>query len=202
LQHSCSYSPFLDFTKDSDIALSFALSNSGSINDFNNEESSIYQLFLTSGKDEIVTVNSKEALRSLLNSFSVYCLKTKIVLGSAPLFATYDTQGNLGIPYMKYTFSSFASIVNALTPKVLFIDVPTNDRMKFQKGTFVLFYDFLMVDQHIFYNLNPSFYIEKMVIPPNVKTSMLRSLEKNHPYCQQRYLMDPYDFFRDGEPYL
>ena len=54
MQHACSYSPFIDFTKSNIIGLSFALSNPNFFNDFTNKNSSLF----------IVSIDSNEILRS------------------------------------------------------------------------------------------------------------------------------------------
>lgn len=196
MQHSCSYSPFIDFTKKYLIALSFALSNYHDINSFNNDDSLIYKLTLTK-KDQILTESIK--INAALANHEIYYLKGKIVFGANPVFYKKSVNGD---PAGKETksFATYEEIIKLLTPKTLFIDLATNDRMKYQKGTFVFFYDFVLVKETILYNLNPDFYIEKFIIPKNSdknqKQSQIDSIKKDHPEYEQRYLMNPYSYFR------
>lgn len=201
MQHACSFSPFLDFSKNQDVALSFALSNYEKLNDFNEIASSIFSLAVQ-GRGTTIDTNKRQANHDL-SHFQVYYLKNPIVLGETYSFDKFSKNGRTIQKVHPITFSTFTEIVFNLVPHFVLFDLPTNDRMRIQKGTFVLFDDFVMVNRNVLFNLNPSFFVQKYMIPKNsspsgFKIRLLEHIRNQKRECQISYLLDPYSYFSNN----
>ena len=188
MQHACSYSPFIDFTKSNIIGLSFALSNPNSFNDFTNKNGSLF----------IVSIDSNEILRSeeKINEFLqkeyqlIYLDRKTLGFGENVSFKENEEEKILFL-------SDFKTIINLLTPKYKLIDLPTNDRMKYQKGVFLVFYGCICVNDTIFYQLNNKFKLLKLKINKMNKRIYLEKIYKNYRFYDPEHLMKPYLYFNE-----
>lgn len=187
MQHACSYSPFIDFTKSNIIGLSFALSNPNFFNDFTNKNSSLF----------IVSIDSNEILRSeeKINEFLqeeyqlIYLDRKTLGFGENVSFKENEEE----ILFL----SDFKTIINLLTPKYKLIDLPTNDRMKYQKGVFLVFYGCICANDTIFYQLNNKFKLLKVKINKMNKRIYLEKIYKNYRFYDPEHLMKPYLYFNE-----
>ena len=188
MQHACSYSPFIDFTKSNIIGLSFALSNPNFFNDFTNKNSSLF----------IVSIDSNEILRSeeKINEFLqeeyqlIYLDRKTLGFGENVSFKENEEEKILFL-------SDFKTIINLLTPKYKLIDLPTNDRMKYQKGVFLVFYGCICANDTIFYQLNNRFKLLKVKINKMNKRIYLEKIYKNYRFYDPEHLMKPYLYFNE-----
>lgn len=188
MQHACSYSPFIDFTKSNIIGLSFALSNPNSFNDFTNKNSSLF----------IVSIDCSEILRSeeKINEFLqeeyqlIYLDRKTLGFGENVSFKENEEEKILFL-------SDFKTIINLLIPKYKLIDLPTNDRMKYQKGVFLVFYGCICVNDTIFYQLNNKFKLLKLKINKMNKRIYLEKIYKKYRFYDPEHLMKPYLYFNE-----
>lgn len=188
MQHACSYSPFIDFTKSNIIGLSFALSNPNFFNDFTNKNSSLF----------IVSIDSNEILRSekKINEFLqeeyqlIYLDRKTLGFGENVSFKENEEEKILFL-------SDFKTIISLLTPKYKLIDLPTNDRMKYQKGVFLVFYGCICANDTIFYQLNNKFKLLKVKINKMNKRIYLEKIYKNYRFYDPEHLMKPYLYFNE-----
>lgn len=188
MQHACSYSPFIDFTSSEVIATSFSLSNKADINKFKNDSSAVYSVNVN--KNDIVR-DKKEAKYFLKNKFKIMVLSEQYFkFGKQYRFKGFDGK--------TATFStvSFKSLLEMVAPKHKVFDIKTNDRMKYQKGVFVCFYDCLIIGERIFYELDPFITITKKEIMFEDKLILLSGIYKERTYDLER-LMDPYLVFKE-----
>lgn len=118
MQHSISYSPLLDFTADFPTAVSFSLSNRGSVNDFAYKDSAVFEIEVE--KNQMINAEKDD----LPANFSIDYIPNKYVIGTSIL----------GKPMRTYD-----DIIKALKPNFVMIDTASNDRMKYQKGKFIFF---------------------------------------------------------------
>lgn len=151
MQHSCSYSPLVDFTKEPIVATSFALSNTSRVNDFRNEDSAVFCSINT--RDNLDVINHRwEARNFLVNEFYLQVIDAKAIkLGKDYVLRKADGSSRV------LCFNSIDKLLDALTPKIKIIDITTNDRMLYQSGVFVCFYDCVCLRDFIAYELNPAF---------------------------------------------
>ena len=188
MQHACSYSPFIDFTKSNIIGLSFALSNPNAFNDFTNKNSSLF----------IVSIDSNEILRSeeKINEFLqkeyqlIYLDRKTLGFGENVLFKENEEEKILFL-------SDFKTIINLLTPKYKLIDLPTNDRMKYQKGVFLVFYGCICVNDTIYFRLNNKFKLLRLKINKTNKRVYLEKIYKKYRFYDPEHLMKPYLYFNE-----
>ena len=186
IQHSCSYSPLVDFTKNINIAVSFALSNAQQLNDFKNNDSAIFCLNYKDNK-ELLIDDKNSAKDFLIRDFNLKIIDSSyFVLGLTYLLPNATGES------ITICHHSISDLLDDLTPKIKIIDVPTNDRMLYQKGLFVCFYDCICLKDFIAYELNPSFVMRKIKIPKRNKRGLLNSIYHNSREYDPEHLMNPY----------
>ena len=147
----------------------------------------------------MTAIRSYTAANKILRNLSICIAKNKIVLGTMTTFYRRDSNGKV-IGQKTLDFTTFTSIINALAPRCYLFDLPSNDRMKYQKGTFILFDQFLMVNGMILYNLNPNLHVDQFILTrPNkgssVKNDLLDEISADFKKYQMVYLMNPYSYF-------
>ena len=191
MQHSCSYSPLVDFTKEPIVATSFALSNTSRVNDFRNEDSAVFCLI--NSRENLDVINHRwEARDFLVNEFYLQVIDAKeIKLGKDYVLRKADGFSKA------LRFNSIDKLLDALTPEIKIIDITTNDRMLYQSGVFVCFYDCVCLRDFIAYELNPAFVLKKIRIHKRNKKSILNSIYKNHREYDPEHLMNPYLYFNE-----
>ena len=175
MQHSCSYSPFLDLTKNHIVALSFATSNHGNINEYFQKKSAVFEFKF----NENVLIN-----KSNISDLGIYFTKTRL-----RFFSVFKGT------YLFYCIpSTFDPIVCLLTNK-------TNDRMKYQDGAFLFFQSCVIVNGHILmpYRIGK---IIKYTISPNKKhilnkTDIYQKIISDYRKYDYEHLMDPYLYFSE-----
>lgn len=187
MQHSISYSPLVDFTTDYRVALSFAV-KANNPNNFMFDDSAIYIIDF-SHNDNFIT--DENQVNNIISSMHIAVLNSKIKPGS--VLNIKDLNGNIHL----LNFKSYKNIINQLIPKYLIIDIPTNDRMIVQKGKFLLFYNYVVVNGKMFSTINNNIHIFKHKILANDKPALLKWLHDNSKEIIYSYLMDPYKFFND-----
>lgn len=192
MQHACSFSPFIDFTNDPVIATSFALSNSEHFNQFNNVDSAVICMKFNDYDSKNIITD-----KIIARDFIVSLLKFEVINSDYFVFGkTYILKNSIGLA-KKICFYTFTDLLDAMTPKYKIIDIPTNDRMIYQKGLFICFYDFLCLNDYIAYELCSSLQLKKLKIAVADKRNILNSIyEKNRKYDPE-HLMDPYLIFKE-----
>ena len=201
-QHSTNYSPLLDFTTKRLVAVSFALSNSDKINAFNNNDSIVYGIE-PKKKDDISNLitgvnvaedffNSKEFYIKEINSDSItFFKKYRLSLVKKTSTGTFTTTKET------IEFKTFGDIRKNLTPQFKFIDIKTNDRMKYQQGLFLVFYECVSLRGRIYFELNPNFKLYKFTIKKEDKRKILESIYQNEREYDLNHLMNPYLFLTE-----
>lgn len=197
MQHACSYSPFLDFSKSKDVAKSFAINKSGNINDYNNNDSIIYLLKVFNEEGNVL--KSDEEIEEFINNkYKVYYLNVDNIfdiLGRPVEYVYIDHDGVERKDYLN--IHSISEMIKLLTPKFIIIDKQSNDRMKYQKGVFVVFYDCICIKGEFLYELSRGFRLGHDLIKKVEKEKELNELFKNSRQYTMDYLMDPYKIFRE-----
>lgn len=188
IQHACSYSPLIDFTRSEQIATSFALSNTSSFNLFNENDSAIYELTLLNRNN--VYLKKQDA-----RDFLKYTMMLDIIEKPVCIGKTYTLKTSSG-GSKTITISSLPVLVKLMTPKYKIIDIPTNDRMVYQQGAFVCFYDCLCINGYILYELINDINIVKKIIPAHSKKKIIKSIYDERQYDQE-HLLNPYLYFNE-----
>lgn len=195
MQHSCAYSPLLDFTEEKIVATSFALNKNVNINDFERDDSCIFELSIYNEKVKILT-EEKEINDFIKNEFKMYYIdKKSIKLGDKIILNKFDSSGKMHNIELKY--SSIKELIELLTPQFVVINNKTNDRMKYQKGLFILFYNCLCIGDIILYELSPYLGLNKNVISHKDKANELKKIYQNNREYTMDYLLNPYKIFNE-----
>ena len=180
MQHAASLSPFIKYKKEFLFASSFALESQNSF-EFNNEDSAIFLLEChNSLQNNLTYINDK------IKQIKIITLSQKIVPGT-----------RLKIKKLKkpLDFTNLKSIKEALSLKYEVIDLPTNDRMKRQRGLFLFIYKCVFINGQLFTYVNSDTFICKVKINFEGKR-FLRKILKDNPYANLTYLLNPYSPFK------
>lgn len=175
MQHSCSYSPFLDLTRNHIIALSFATSNHGNLNEYFSKKSAVFEFKFN---DDVLLTKSN------ISDMWVYFVK-----GRLRYFTEYKKE------YLFYCVPS------SFDPTICLLNKKTNDRMKYQDGAFLFFQSCVVVNGHVLmpykigkiikYTINPN---KKAIIN---KSSIYQEIVERHREFDFEHLMDPYLYFAE-----
>lgn len=180
IQHAISYSPLIDFTKNSRVALSFALSNSAKISEFYKSDACIYELDISNFR----VLTDKSEIDEKIRSSKIQIIKDG---GSIMNIIT----NAMWIDLMSVDNESRVHLIN----------VPTNDKMLYQKGVFALFDNVIVIGNEMFFSkTNIAFFrenLKKYIIKTDAKEKLLSSLLEDTPQYHYRYLSNPYLFLED-----
>lgn len=174
IQHAISYSLLIDFTKSKDVSLSFALTKRSSLSSYYNTDSCVFELSMP-----------QKSVISDLNQINKVILNSKVQVINQNEYIVKMLENEMWIKLIKGN----SSVIHLL-------DFPTNDRMLYQKGTFALFDNAIIIGGEVFLSYDKVKYLKehlvKKVIQYQRKEVMLKTLLRKSPQYHQRYLMDPY----------
>ena len=177
MQHSTSFSPLLDLTKNHLVALSFATVCTDNYNDYLNKNAAIYKFVF---KEDIKRndLNIKE--------LNIYFLKNK--------FKFHSTFKGVSLAML---------VPSSFNPSVFITEKATNDRMKYQKGSFLFFQSCVIVNNHILMPYAIGKIVKYRISSPNIvntifdKSKIYNEIRKTQPAFDMEHLMDPYLFFSE-----
>ena len=187
MQHSVSLSPFLDFSTNPIVSTVMALSDTTAFKQHYEKDSALYEIVIRSEK---ITYKKDTVDRALMNFNAYYC-------ETIPFFQTLSLKGRM------ITIDSIDSLIEALSPSVMFIDIPSNDRMRYQSGKFVLFHDCLVLKDKVYAELCPNASLRIYKISKSFKAhvpgmpNLLETIVKRYPQFSPHNMMNPYDYFSD-----
>lgn len=175
-QHSKAYSPFLDFTEDYKVALSFAAGVTGPVNEYLKKDAALYSL---SFRDSIEVRDSID-----LSAIDIFFNEKRIspfsVIRGKKLFLC--------------KYEDFAVEAFILKDK-------TNDRMKYQKGCFLYFQRAVIINGNLLLPINFG-RIKKYIIPASGRTlnkmTIYEEIRENYKHYLPDYLMNPYKYFEEA----
>ncbi|MCM1285237.1 MAG: FRG domain-containing protein [Acetobacter sp.] len=180
-QHYYNFSPLIDFSKSLYTSLSFALK------DKNIFEDDIV-LFVLEIKDEEDYTNNLDTANLWLKDFSIY----------ASYLDEHDIKNAVKeiISNKQLTMSNefrrhMESLNKRPNPTAKLIDVPTNTRMKFQQGVFLLLTDFQFFNNTYFTkNIREYFSITKYVISKDICAKLKSMIIHDAPWYEYKFLTD------------
>lgn len=76
------------------------------------------------------------------------------------------------------------------------VKIPVNDRMKYQKGVFICFYNCIALKTRICYELNEDIDLNKNIIKTSDKVDILKGIYNSIKYDQE-HLLNPYLIFTE-----
>lgn len=173
-QHYLDLSPFIDFTKSLFAAMSFALKNKKVYTD----DIVIYT----------VEINDKENYTTDIVTAECWLHDYKVTVFNSP---ENVVKGRMGITSVKESIEVIEARQKNTSPTAKFIDIPTNDLIKFQQGVFMLLTDYSMYyDSYLTKSIRENFHITKYVISKNICLDLLQIIEKEAPWYQYECLLD------------
>lgn len=188
MQHSSENSPFIDFTKSRGVAIYFALGEPGAPVKY--PKAGVYILDASKSRG---ACRSLSEVNEHIEEMQLFFLKSRI----GPF--SKITASALMDPGTKKTFSlgSLPAFISRVVPSYDIIDIPTNDRMKVQKGVFVFFHKAIFVNEEPFALVSKQkLYLTKRPIDALKKSDFMGKLIKSNPIFDDGYLMDPYKIFK------
>ena len=181
IQHSIGYSPLIDFTRSPEVAISFALSNGSSMVNYYGDDACVF----------VLELNGYKILSELTDIDKVMSSSKTQVFKKNELIITLLTN-QMWLDLMTDIKSSTIHLINK----------PTNDRMMFQKGTFILYDNVIIIGDEVFMSYNKISFIGRHLTKYNIdvksKEKLYEKLMIKYPQYHQRYLLDPYLYL--GEP--
>ena len=176
-QHYLDESPFIDFTKSLFVALSFALKDRSVFDD----DIVIYSVEIDDDEnytDDIVTAEC------WLHDY-------KVTVFNSPEKIMKQALGTIK-PFKSKEFLEAANErAKSTSPTAKFIDIPTNDLIKFQRGVFLLLTDFTMFyNSYLTKSIRDNFKIVKYVINRDICLDLLDVISNEAPWYQYDSIYD------------
>lgn len=173
-QHYLDMSPFIDFTKSLFVAMSFALKN----RDVFTDDIVIYTVEIDDNEhytDDIVTAEC------WLHDYKVTVLNSPENI----------VKNRKGISSVKESIEAIEARSKATSPTAKFIDIPTNDLIKFQQGVFMMLTDYTMFyDSYLTKSIRENFRINKYIISKTICPQLLDIIVEEAPWYQYECLLD------------
>lgn len=174
-QHYLDMSPFIDFTKSLFVAMSFALKN----RDVFTDDIVIYT----------VEIDDKEHYTDDIVTAECWLHDYKVTMINSPENVVKGRKG--GISAFKESIEAIEARSKATSPTAKFIDIPTNDLIKFQQGVFMLLTDYSMFyDAYLTKSIRENFHITKYIISKKICPELLDIIAAEAPWYQYECLLD------------
>ena len=174
MQHSKAYSPFLDLTIEPLVGLSFATKSYGNLNNYMNSDAALYEFYFATTQ----TVDSKST--NVLKKHYTYVVDSRLRISSVVK----------KVLLCKCTYSIFSIDVYVFDEKV-------NDRMKYQKGSFLYINNSVIVNGIMLMPISMG-KITKYKIPPKEKNMIYNLIKTHKSHYDYEHLMNPYMLFDDA----
>ena len=178
IQHSLSNTPLIDFTKKMKVAATFAIGNLETPRRMIRSAAAIIRLKVN--KDDII-YDIDTATNKIKN------LKILNYVGKNTLHNFIST-----MLWVKYFIGNEKS-------RAYLIDIKTNDRMRIQDGTFVLFDNIVIINQRIYF-INPKGFaslFSKYKIKAINRLAIHNDILKNDSRYHLNNLLNPYHFMKE-----
>lgn len=186
-QHYCHFSPLIDFTKSLYTALSFALKDRRQYDD----DIVLYVLELKNDDDYTNDINVANKWLSELNVYASCFDEDNIRTAVREMIESRK------VPQGDEFRAHLEQMSTKPIPKAKLIDVPTNTRMRFQQGVFLMLNDFQLFNVTYFTkNIRDHFIITKYVISKDICLNLLALIEDRAPWYSYKYLTDVESAFK------
>lgn len=186
-QHYYHKSPLIDFTKSIYPSLSFALKDRNIFDD----DIVLYVLELKSKEDYTTDINTANKWLSEINIYAS-CFDEADVKA-----VIKEVLSNKSLDMSKDFKRHIDQLNTPPIPKAKLIDVPTNTRMKFQQGVFLMLTDFHLYNVRYFTkNIREQFEITKYIINKEICPEILKMIKRDAPWYSYKYLTDVESAFK------
>lgn len=178
-QHYFNVSPLIDFTKNLYTSLSFALKDREHFDD----DIVLYTVELKNQDDYTDDINvANQWLRDIdvyVSTFQETDIKNivKEIIENKNLLMSEEFRHHM------------EQINTSRVPKAKLIDVPTNTRMKFQQGVFLMLTDFQLFNVKYFTkNIREHFIVTKFIVNKEICPDIVRLIKEQAPWYSYKYL--------------
>lgn len=176
-QHYLDFSPFIDFTKSLFVALSFALKNRTEFED----DVVIYTVEINDNSNYTKDMVTAECW---LNDY-------KVTVYNSPEDVLKKNIGYVKPSKVRDSIETIEARSKSNSPKARFIDIPTNDLMKYQQGVFLLLTDYsLFYRSYLTKNIRDDFSVTKYVISRAICRDLLTVITNESPWYTYDCLLD------------
>ena len=180
-QHYYHLSPLIDFTKSLYPSLSFALKDRKTFND----DIVLYVLKLRDMEDYTQDIKVADEWLKDLNVYVSFFDENSVRKSVRELIE--NKKVSIPTDFKKH----LDTISSNPVAKAKLIDVPTNTRMKFQQGVFMLLTDFqLYNDTYLTKDIRNSFEIKKYIISKSLCPALVDMIKNDAPWYTFNNLMD------------
>ena len=185
MQHAVAFSPLIDFTSNPIVAAVMGLSDTADFREHYNNDSALFKLKI----NPETVISDRGRIDNIIKNYRVYYAKT------------FPFGANVYLHGKNITINNISSLIDALAPQYALIDIPTNDRMRYQSGKFILFYDCLIVGMKIYIELANGLQLTRYKVDKRFKQkgangeTFLESLLKEYPEFSFTNMMNPYEWF-------
>lgn len=187
-QHYNNFSPLIDFTKSIYPSLSFALKDRETYED----DIILYVIEIKNDNDYTTDIDTAN---KWLSELSIYAGRFEEIDIKNALKDIVSNRHRINVTE---DFENYIDFMNSRpSPKAKLIDVPTNTRMKFQQGVFLMLTDFHFFNVTYFTkNLRDDFEITKFIINKDICPYLLKLIQENTPWYEFKYLTDVESAFK------
>lgn len=176
-QHYLDMSPFIDFTKSLFVALSFALKKKASYED----DIVIYT----------VEIDDMEHYTDDIVTAECWLHDYKVTVFNSPENVVKNRKGIISRASVLESIETIEARSKFSSPTAKFIDIPTNDLIKFQQGVFMLLTDYSMFyDSYLTKSIRENFHIVKYIISKDICKDLLKVIAEEAPWYQYDCLLD------------
>lgn len=183
-QHYLDISPFIDFSANLYVALSFAMKGRTEFSD----DIVIYTVF-DIGDDD--TTTDENEVNEWLSGYNVGIVRAESREEFLQLIsARKKSESEIYSPFLSAQ-RKFESFLNGVSPTAKLVNIPTNDLMKYQQGVFLLLNNFCLMDKsYLTKTIRQSFVIKKYVIDKNICPNLQKLLRDKAPQYRYSCLLD------------
>lgn len=176
-QHYLDKSPFIDFTKSLFVAMSFALKGRKTFED----DIVIYA----------VEIDDEENYTNDIVTAECWMHDYKVTVFNTPDRIMRQAIESIN-PFKRSEFmDTVEERAKGSSPTAKFIDIPTNDLIKFQQGVFLLLTDYTMFyNSYLTKSIRENFHLVKYVISRDICPELLKIIADEAPWYQYDCLLD------------
>lgn len=179
LQHSMSITPLLDFSSDYKTSLSFAVNNLSTPVDLKTKDSSLFELKV---KEEDI-IKDIDTANKIIGNLNVYYFNKKTYVSTI-------IKNELWLDLINGNKQSSYHL----------IDIKTNDRMRIQRGTFVLFDNVLIFDSDLYFSTGTNDDLSSLLTKYNIdakkgeRYNIYKEIVSGARRYHINYMLNPYEF--------
>ena len=179
-QHYLDMSPFIDFSKNLFVALSFALKGRSNFPD-----DIVLYTAIDIGDDD--STEDVEEVNEWLCNYKVHLFQKDLAMATSRRYNETPPPADV----FRKDLKRFQEVLNTMSPTAKLINIPTNDLMRYQQGVFLLLNNFSLIDSNYLTKaVRQSFVINKYVISKKLCPQLLKWIQEMAPQFQYPYLLD------------